>query len=311
MNPKNINPFLSIAICWFFLAGCSENNQKNGKDTIAVPDFTQIKDIDFFEVKRRFSNGLSFDTSGFQLEPSWILNFKSNDSVAAFSPETVRWHNFPILHDHDAVFNMVHDFFRVKSIHKDSIVFQRLEVQSKQIKNGFLSDVNMTFYSRDYIFNRLKSNPHNLQRPTAKDTAFIKELVNKVDSVTNQKYVFSARDVVQFIPRNENVKSSFLNKVDKVAGIKNSSLYMEPKYKLEINKAYKKFDYLFTAIVDENGNLTIKDVVGVLKDAVESRKKLLQGISDVYIKHLFKVVPGSTLGMPHSSEVEIYLVGRP
>lgn len=309
MKLKRIPFFAAIYISLFILS-CSENNSNQKEDTIAVPDFTTIKNKEYFEVKRRFSNGLSFDTSGFQLEPLWILNFQSNDSVMAFSSERARWHTFPILHDHDNVFNMVFEFFRVKSIHQDSLVFQRLEVRNNEVKQGYLSDVNMTFYSRDYIFNKLKTNPIALQKPTKKDTIFINELIQKVDPKTGQKVPFAARNIVQFIPKVNTVSASVENKVSKVDGKNHSSLYMEPKYKITINKSYKKFDYLFTAIIDEKGNIKINKVYGVLKDAEASRKKLLQGIADVYLKNLFKVIPGTTLGRPHASEVEIYLIGR-
>lgn len=275
-----------------------------------VPDFTTIKDTEYIEVKRRFSNGLSFDSSGFQLEPLWMLNFKSNDSVAAWSSEHLAWYNFPILHDHGAVFNLVHDFFRVKSLHKDSIVFQRLEVKSKEIQHGYLSDVNMTFYSRDYIFKVLKSSPITLQRPSSNDTLFIKSLAEGIDPKTNKKYVFAARDIAQFIPLSKNVRSSLRNKISKVEGLKPSNLYMYPRYRIEIDKAYKEFNYLFRARIDETGHLEVIEPYGVLKDAVESRKKLIQGISDLYIKNLFNVVPGSTLGFAHPSEMEILLQGR-
>lgn len=274
-----------------------------------VPDFTSIKDIEYVEVKRRFSNGLSFDSSGFQLEPHWMLSFKSNDTIAAWSTDHLAWYNFPILHDHGAVFNMVHDFFRVKSIHRDSIVLQRLEVKNREIQHGYLSDVNMTFYSRDYIFNKLKSSPLTLQKPTSKDTLFIKNLTEGIDPETGKNYVFAARDIVQFKPINSNIKVLNIQK-EEIGRRKLSSSYMFPRFNIEIDNAHKDFIYLFNAIVHKNGKIEVTSTVGAMSGQEEIRKKLVQGLVDVYVNNYIRIIPGSTLGFYHPSKVEILLEGR-
>ena len=85
---------------------------------------------------------------------------------------------------------------------------------------------------------------------------------------------------------------------------------MYPEYRVEINKSYRDFRYRFSVIVDVKGNLYVNRIQGVLKEDMPYRKKLLQGIADVYLKNLLYVKPGTTLGIPHSSEITISLAGN-
>ena len=49
---------------------------------------------------------------------------------------------------------------------------------------------------------------------------------------------------------------------------------------------------------------------GVLPEAAEGKKRMMQGVADVYIRNLFDVVPGTTLGIPHNSEITVMIVGK-
>ena len=41
----------------------------------------------------------------------------------------------------------------------------------------------------------------------------------------------------------------------------------------------------------------------------ESRKKVLQGIIDVYLQNWMEIKPGTTLGMPHSTLIMLHVKG--
>ena len=55
---------------------------------------------------------------------------------------------------------------------------------------------------------------------------------------------------------------------------------------------------------------SVNSVGGVMKEDIGSRKRLLQGITEVYLQNLFIIKPGTTLGIPHSSEVNLIVVGK-
>ncbi|MFC5285340.1 hypothetical protein [Pedobacter alpinus] len=46
------------------------------------------------------------------------------------------------------------------------------------------------------------------------------------------------------------------------------------------------------------------------EDYKENRRKVLQGILDVYLAKLVTVKPGSTLGFKHSSVIVLNLIGK-
>lgn len=306
-----MRPLFSISFCLLFLCllagGCGDKPEKKPVGVSFLP----VKGIRFYEVKRKLGNGLSFHKSGFQLEPSWILEFKSNDSVAAWSPQRYQWFNFPVLFDHDSVYNFVREFFRIKHISKDSLVLQRLEVKSLEVMTGEASDLFMTFYSKDYIFNTLHSNPGELQKPTMRDSAFVRRLAEKSNrNPLNVDSAFGARQPVQFLPVSKVVSVTKTKATNSVTNDVIAEDYLYPEYTININRAYKDFVYLASVIVDGNGRMKVTKVHGVLEENVEFVKKTVQGILDVYVKNLFTVVPGTTLGWRHSSEIELYLIGK-
>ena len=292
-------------------SACTNNPRKN--KVVDAEGKLTLRDVDgvrFFEVKRRFSNGLSFNKDGFMLVPTWILEYKHPDTMLAYSPEKRGMEAFYLMFDHGDVYNFAREYFRIKTVTKDSLVLQRLQVTARVIAKGEVSDVNCTYYTKDYIENTLKTTIGELQRPTPADTAFIK----KISELTyrypeNPDTAFAAIEPVVFEPNSKNVS------VEKLPyhGVneRESYAYMYPEYRMVINKSYKTFNFRFSLVVDTAGNLYVNRIEGVLPEDVPSRKKLIQGITDVYIKNLFIVHPGTTLGIPHSSEITINLVGRP
>ena len=302
-------PIIPLLLCGLFLYACkpSIKSEKNQKGV----SFMSVKGVRYYEVKRRFSNGLSFHKSGFQLEPSWILEFISNDSVSAWSPERYQWFKFPVVFDHDSVYNFAREYFRIKHLSKDSLLMQRLEVKSLAVVTGEASDVNLTFYSKDYIFKNLHSNPERLQQPNSRDSIFVKQMVAKSNrNPMNIDSAFGARVPVRFLPLSKVVsvvKKKATNGLTEVSIAEN---YLYPEYTLKINHAYKDFSYMCSAIVDARGNIKTILVQGVLPEYEDNARKVIDGILAVYVQNLFKVIPGQTLGLAHSSEIQLYLVGK-
>lgn len=304
--------------CLFGLLSCTTKTDKESAGAestgtkVLNPDFEQVNGIRFFEVKRRFKNGLSFNKDGFQHEPTWIIEFKAPDTMLAYSPEKKGMEHFYLQFDHGKVYNFAREFFRAITVSKDSLVLQRLQVDGKVIAgdDDVRSDVYCTFYTKDYIENKLKTTIGELQKPTKRDTIYIKSLTAQtIKAPANPEFAFAAKDPVKIEPKSKYVTAEKISTIDETNNRTASYDYMYPQYKLAILRAYKDFNYSFSVIVDAKGTLYVNRVDGVLKDDVPSRKKLLQGIADVYLKNLFKITPGTTLGMPHSSEITIYLKG--
>jgi len=293
------------------LAACSSGSKKEKHIPENKLDVTTVKGIRYTEVKRRFSNGLSFDTAGFQQEPSWIIQFRSADTVLAYDPGQKIMQPFFLHHDHASVFNFAKEWFRFKLISRDSLVFQRLQVTKKEIADDIRSDVNMTFYADDYIKNKLKTTAEKLQRPSRADTLFIRQMVARANKYPdNRDSVFAGRQPALLLPRDNRITVERLSGVDKLNGITESYDYLYPRYKLVIPDAYKDFAYEFNVLVDEKGKLTLGYFFTNLPEFRETRKKVLAGITSVYLQNLLLIKPGSTLGIPHASEITVTVTGR-
>lgn len=274
-------------------------------------DLSDITGIRYTEVKRRFSNGLSFDTMGFEQEPSWIIQLKNADTILAYDPAQKIMQGFHLHYDHADVYNFAKEWFRFKLVSKDSLVFQRLQVTKKEIANDIRSDVNMTFYSDDYIKNKLRTDAGQLQRPTKADTIFIRELTAKANrNPGHTDSVFAARQVATLTARDNRITVERLSSIDRLNGRTEAYDYLYPRYKIVIPNAYKDFAYEFNVMVDEKGKLRLGKFFTNLPEYREVRKKVLAGITSVYLENLLKINPGSTLGMPHASEVTVNVTGR-
>jgi hypothetical protein len=293
------------------ISSCDQKPKNKDKVLPERLKFDHILGIKYHEVKRRFSNGLSFNEMGFQQEPTWIIQFKSNDTVMAWSPQKQRMQPFFLMYDHGDVYNFAKEYFRIKKVTKDSLVFQRLQVQKKEIANDIRSDVNITYYSENYINNVLKTTPEVLQQPTRADTLYIAALSKKANNdPKNPKTAFAGRQPVQFIPKSEIISVMQKSTTDPFSGRTAAYDYLFPEYRIVISKAYKDFGYEFQAIVDAKGGIHLTTFGNVLPEHREARKKSLEAIINVYLRNLLKVIPGSTLGIPHSSEITLIVVGR-
>ncbi len=310
---KPVFYFFTFVFFAISLYSCSHNDKPTAakkKAAKARLSFDHLKGIRFEEVKRRFSNGLSFDSIGFQQEPSWIVEFVSSDSIRAYSPQKKAMQGFHLHYDHGDVYNFAKEWFRIKSASKDSVVMQRLYVQGREIAKDIRSDVNLTFYAQDYIRNTLNTTAAVLQRPSANDTAFIKGLSNRANRYpTHRDSVFAGRQPVELIPKSKSISVEKLSSVDVLNGKTEAYDYLYPSFRVVIQKAYKDFGYTFTVLVDEHGKMKLGTFTGAIPEYYEVRKKVLEGIISVYLQNLLVVKPGTTLGIPHASEITVTVKG--
>lgn len=292
-----------------FLSACNSSNSKKEQEKTPF-SFQIIKGIKFIEIRRAFENGIAFNEQGFQQEPEWIVEFQSDTTVKTYSPTRKKMIDFVVTHSHDAVYNFAKEWFRVKKMSKDSLVFQRLQVNAKQVAKDIRSNVYMTFYSEDYIKNKLKTTSEELKKPRAIDSVFVKQRAK----LTNEKPMdsslfFAARNPVTFTPKNKVVSIKKVSTVDKLSNRTAAYDYLYPEYSVNIKPAYKEFAYTISAIVDENGKLFVYKF-NAIDEFKENRKKVLQGILDVYLSQSAIIKPGSTLGIPHSTLVVLNLIGK-
>ncbi|RDC56901.1 hypothetical protein DU508_06785 [Pedobacter chinensis] len=301
---KNTIQFFFLML---MLSACNSRSKTNDA-TLRDFTFAPVKGIRYEEVKRRFSDNLSFNKQGFMQKPSWIIEVAAEDTMMAWSPQKQIMQKFYLQYDHGNVYNFAEEFFKVKHISKDSLVFQRIQVDGKVIADDIRSDVNMTFYTQNYIKNKLKTTAEILQRPSKADTLFIKRRSDEVNRSATA--AFAATEPVQFIPKSKIVTVKKFSTVDKLQKRTSAYDYIFPQYRIEIDRAYKDFAYECLAVVDYTGTMRILSVNGVLPDAAEGKKRMMQGVADIYIRNLFNVIPGTTLGIPHNSEITVMIVGR-
>ena len=298
------NLFLCFALCALFSA-CGT---KTSDPTLRDFTFAPVKGIRYEEVKRRFSDGLSFNSDGFMQQPSWIVEIVGEDSILAYSPQKKIMQGFHLHYDHGNVYNFAEEWFKVKHISKDSLVLQRVQVDAKVMAKDIRSDVNMTFYAQTYIKNKLKTAASELQKPTKADTTFIQQRSAAVNQ--NPDSAYAARNPVQFIPTVNFVTVEKISTVNKLIQRTVAYDYMYPQYKIVINKAYKDFAHQFSVVIAPNGDAKVRNVYGVMPEDVDSKRKVIQALCDYYLKNYFKILAGETLGIPHNSEITLTLVGK-
>ena len=300
----------NFCILLYVIALFSSCDFASEKTNPKLREFTwePVKGIRYQEVRRRFKNGLSFNQQGFMQKPSWIIEVAAEDTMMAWSPQKKIMQKFFLQYDHGNLYNFAEEWFKVKSLTKDSLVLQRVQVNGKIVLADFRSDVNMTFYAQRYIKDKLKTTAQQLQKPTSADTAFIAKQAARVN--LNSDSAFAATEPVQFIPKSKIVSVEKLVTANKLEGRTTAYDYMFPQYKIKINRAYKDFAYRIAAIVDFQGGIHVKTVFGVLPETAESKKKNMQAVADIYIRNLFNVLPGTTLGIPHNSEITVMVIGK-
>lgn len=302
-----IKPYLKLSLllilfsCTFIL--CKPTPRESTKTSLQ-----EIVGITFIETRREFDTGYSFSGSGFQQVPEWVLYFLPGDSVKIYSPFEKKYIFYPIYFDHKNVVNFAREWLRIKYAGKDSLVLQLLNVQAKKI-NRERSNVYMKFYSENYIKNVLHADPDSLKRPTRKDTLFIQAKVQKANRYPYvSDSVFSARNPVQFVSRSIDVKVEKVKASDNINSSKADD-YLYPEYYITINNAHKDFSESYTAFVNQAGQVFVSEFAVLDEEFRESRRRVLQGISDVYLERFLTIIPGNTLGIPHTSEILLHIKG--
>jgi hypothetical protein len=300
-------PFAMLIYFCYVLISCGHISKISEEPP---PTFKEIKEIKYTEVKRRFNNGLSFTDQGFQLEPEWNIYFNADDSVRIYSPEKKQYMTYRIFHSHKALFQFAREWFRVKHVSKDSLIFQVMELQSRAVMED-LSNITMTLYSDNYIKNVLKTTADKLKNPSKEDSLFIK--YRSIQANSDLDSAFAARNPVKLISKS---KISSVEKImpglDPYLGhVNRSEEYLYPEYLIKIKKAYQDFQYSFSVIVDHNGRMHFKQfLVAVEPEFMETKTKVAKGIIDIYLRNTLEITPGNTLGFPHSSVINLHVVGR-
>lgn len=275
----------------------------------ADPSFESVKQIRYSEVRREFGSGLSIDKNGFQLEPEWQIYFTGNDSVKIFSVEKQKFMPYRIFHSHKDLFQFARKWFRVKHVSPDSIVLKAIQVNGRQVNEGS-SDVYMTLYSEDYISKKLLTTSELLRNPHANDSLYAK--CRSIQASLDPDIAFSARNPVVFTSRSSIIRTEKIEPHGdpNLGEIDRFDSYLNPEYKIYIDKAYQNFTYSFYAIVDQKGKIIFKRFnINLMPEFIESKTRVAKGIIDVYLKNLLDVKPGNTLGYPHSSVVLLHVIG--
>lgn len=306
---KTAYRYLPFLIVFTALLNTSCNRIKTAPKTKSKPlSFKTIAGINYTEVRRRLSTGLSFDNQGFETEPSYKITFLPNDSASVYSPDKKQFINFLVFLEPDSIFNVARSYFKLKLMSRDSLIFQVLEVEGDTLHTK-RSLVYMTFYANNYL-KKIHADPLVLGKPDKRDTLFIKRksaLANKiVDSA------FAAREPVTITSRNP---LATVQKVGKDADVLNnfdpSDAYMNPEYNITIHKAYQDFSYSFTIFVDDKGRMYFdKSLIYMMPEYEASTIQTIKAIIDGYLKFYLVVKPGNTLGIAHTSVVILNVVGR-
>ena len=308
MSFKKIKGWLGLALllCLTIFVSCQQK-----KAPIKVqPSFKLVHGIGFTEVRRTFKSGVSFSDQGFQLEPNWKFTFLSDDSINIYSPEKHRFFNCPVIFDHDSIFNIAWAWMRIKKVTKDSIKFQVLQVEDKQILDD-KSVVYMTLYSDSYIKNVLHTDSATLVKPNRQDTLYIKHKI--AQSQSDAKYAFSARVPVS-LKSNSPIVTVVKTGVtkDDANNITIADDYLTPEFNIIIHKAYDDFNLPFVVMVDANGQLSfVKSSIDmtISPEFAASQARVMKAITNGYLKHYVTATAGTTLGMPHASKILVNVKG--
>lgn len=309
--------FFGLILISFFCFSCRQQPQANQAASVPESDssliartktsFKSVIGIPFTEVYRRFANGVSFNAQGYQLKPSWKINFKSDTLVAVFSPIKLRFYDLPLTLDHDSIFTFSGTWFKAKKINKDSLKFQVLEVKNKII-NWKASNVYVTFYAKEYL-RKQHFSIEKLRQTTKNDTAYIRNLIRKTSQDSTK--TFAAQQPVILTSKTTNVKVTDAKlKAKDLDNYYVPETLFYPEYQVTINKAYANFYHTFAVRVDAKGQLHfLEPMEQMLPDEKENTVKVMKGIMDGYLKLYLDITPGKTLSIPHNSLILLVVRG--
>ncbi len=297
---------LLLSYCIF--SGCTGTVEDEDSDP-RRPSFKPIVGIDFYEVRRSFDNGLAYDSIGFVQEAEWHVKFTREDAVQIYVPGSDSSFNFEITHDHDSFFHFARESWKVIDLNRDSLMLQRLSLDGLRV-NKIRSNVYMRFYAKDYLA-KLGKSLVRLREPRRQDTLFVQEMVQRANSnLDNVDSSYSSKNYPKLASKSE-VLEIERRQYDSLALMSQSSAYeyLYPEYDITIHRAYKDFYHTFSILVGPDGKLRLGKFF-VMPEFVESRRRVLQGIVDVYLQNLLDIAPATTLGLPHNSVVYLRVRGK-
>lgn len=309
-----------LLICCSLLLGfsCGSSEQDEAESEPAgVAIFSDLVGIDFYEVRRTFDTGVSYDSIGFVQLPEWHLRFAKQDSILVYSPFEDRMIGYKVHHDHDLYFHFARDSWRVVELHQDSLVLQRLSLNGLKV-NKAKSNVYMKFYSAHFLENHVGDSSQTiaekvaeLRKPTAQDTAFVKKQIARANKHLHEiDSAFASRNFAVLKSKHpaltvEKRKVENFDLTEKSPAYE----YLYPEYTIIIDPAYRNFHHDFSVNIDPDGKMHLGKVY-VMEEFVESRERVVEGVIDVYLHNWLEITPAETLGMPHSSTVWLYVKGR-
>src|SRR5690606_19854490 len=293
---------------YFCISGCGGAAHEAHRDP-RRPSFKPIVGIDFYEVRRSFDNGLAYDSIGFVQEAEWHIKFTREDAVQIYVPGSDSSFNFEITHDHDSFFHFARESWKVIDLNRDSLMLQQLSLDGLRV-NRMRSNVYMRFYAKDYL-DGLDKSLAQLREPRRGDTLFVQEMVQRANrNLDNVDSSFSSKNYPKLSSKSEMLEIEH-RQYDSLALMRQSSAYayLYPEYDITIHRAYKDFYHTFSILVGPDGKLRLGKFF-VMPEFVESRRRVLDGIVDVYLQHLLEVTPATTLGLPHNSVVYLRVRGK-
>jgi hypothetical protein len=281
------------------------------KRRVGLP-FGDVKGIHYIEVRRQFVDGLVFDKQGYQLSPVWQFHFISDDSVRVYSPKAHKYYGFHVYYDHDKIFNMIDSWLQLKTLTPDSLVFRALRVDEKRqiLEDDEGSKVYMTFYSESYLKKKGAEVIKRMGAPTKKDTVFMRERSKIANAILDS--AFSARNPVVLKSDNRFVKVELVQKSrSPLDEFDPAEDYMYPEYNITIHHAYEDFGYSFSAYVDALGMIHFrKSNIPYSHEFKDSYENAIKGIISGYLTKYINVTPGNTLGIAHTSMIELNVTGK-
>lgn len=129
---------------------------------------------------------------------------------------------------------------------------------------------------------------------------------SKIDSAfaARAPVVLKSKTLLVKVEKVVNV-STPINKIDP------SIDYLHPEYNITIHKAYENFGYIFTALVDDKGQIHFQEsMIPYMPEFKKNYEQVIKAIIDGYLKHYLEVTPGSTLGIAHTSSILLNVTGK-
>lgn len=303
---------LAFIIVSLFLVSCNSSKETDSEEIVDPnkPSFDEVIGIDFYEVKRSFENGISWDSIGFVQVPEWHMRFEAGDSIYIYSPVLDEMLGYPMYHDHKDYFHFGRSSWRIIELHPDSVMMQKLTLKGLTV-DKVRSNVFMKFYSKEYLEKNYPGvSLEELRKPSRQDTLFVKSMVERSNRNShNPDSVFASPQYAKIKSKHPNL-TLVKRKIDNIDLTEKtpSYEYLYPEYTVTLENAYRNFNYVFSVIIDETGFIRLGQVYE-LDEFLEKRTEVVQGIIDVYLQNLLEIEPAETLGMKHSSIAFFYMKG--